>query len=367
MSEFGGILIDYDSVIQPSVDLEGTPFSKEMGERQIDLRAALDQLASSGFLIAFESKMDYRALGSSIFREGLSCDGYIGRDPEDSDRDMRLETFQDQVKNAEQFIYVCNNSNRIHFAIGLGFKCITPTALVSSAENLIAMQPAKRVTFSPSDFLAHLEKAALRRSGLLLPMLPARFVTNAEIRSRAKRWTDHALPILNQIAPMKRDANTGLQYFVPYYSGEPSDQLGFRLWKRVKDWNGSSSGPNPNLLDLNFIAATMTAGIWTKQTESITYIPSSPATAAKPAATSKQLAQRVSGYLGVPLVSILRRREHQEFELIPQYVNFTKFDSMLLIDDQVTKGLSMANGLSLIQEQIPNTSISQIVWSRSAK
>ena len=367
MTKFGGILIDYDSVIQASVDLEGRPLIPEMSESQCEFRATLDELAARGFPIAYESMQDSRALGSNIFRENLSCDAYIGESPEKDEIDMRLETVQDHVKNSDQFIYVCNNSNRLQVALGMGYKCVTSRTLVTLRSDLFSRSPEERRNFTRKSLVDHLEKATQRTSGLLLPMLPARFITNSEIESDSSRWNNTAMPLLNMIAPPKVDEKTGIQYFMPYYSEAASLQLGFKLWKNVKDWNGHESGPRPNLIDLNFIAATMSAGLWNQGNQAISYIPASTATKQKPAAASTHLAQRISYFLGIPLLHLLTRTGHQSFEARSSEVSLQSFAKVAAIDDQVTKGVSMSQGLDLMASQFPNAVFSPTVWSKSMK
>jgi hypothetical protein len=368
MSDFGGILIDYDTVIKASVDLEGVPLVPGISPEQIEFRTTLEELAAHGYPIAYESSLDSRMLGSQIFRENLSCDGYLGESGHNDMRiDMRLESFRELLRGANKFVYVSNFANRIHVASGLGFTCLTSWQLVESKARLLANQAVKRPAFTGRELAAHIEKASARTSGLILPLLPSRLITNPEITSESRRWTGMALPTLLELVRPKLDQTSGCQYFVPYYSGEPTDLLGNRLWKRIKDWNGKESGPNPNLLDLNFVSAAMAAGLWAQELEAVTYIPSSPVSKAKPAGASIHLAKRVSEFLGLPRLDILTRSAHQSFDLKSPDKNPPGHLKIAVVDDQVTKGTSMANALDLLTRHLPNANFNPIVWSRSIR
>lgn len=368
MSDFGGILIDYDTVIKASVDLESVPLAPAISPEQIEFRSTLSELAAHGYPIAYESSLDSRMLGSQIFRENLSCDGYLGESGHnDLHFDMRLELFREQIRGPNTFIYVSNFANRIHVASGLGFTCLTSWQLVDLKVKLLGSSAVKRPVFTPRELLAHIEKASARTRGLLLPLLPARLITNSEITNESRRWTGLVIPALREVVKPKLDESSGCQYFVPYYSGDFTHLLGNKLWKRVKDWNGKESGPNPNLLDLNFVAAAMAAGLWAQEFEAVTFIPASPASKTKPAAASTHLAKRVADFLGLPLLDILTRSSHQSFEVKTSNEAPRDHLKIALLDDQVTKGESMANGLILLSRHLQNANLHPVVWSRSIR
>lgn len=143
-------------------------------------------------------------------------------------------------------------------------------------------------------------------------------------------------------------------------------KLGQELWKHIKNWQNMESGPEVNLLHLEFIALMMASSIWSQHDlhePSLSYpaivpIPSSPYSAKRPARASNRLARRISQLTDLPFEEALEKRDGRI--VISDDVEFS-FKSVILIDDQLTQGKSAEKAIAALGNYVENIELR--VWS----
>jgi len=120
-------------------------------------------------------------------------------------------------------------------------------------------------------------------------------------------------------------------------------------WAYIKDWKWPDSGPNVALLHLEFIALTMAASlIGVDSPLVIVPVPPSEFSDSKPSETSLRLALRVGQLSDTPVFALFKKDSEDNI-----YAEFpeTKFDrTVLLLDDQLTKGRSALKCLEILSE-----------------
>jgi hydroxymethylpyrimidine pyrophosphatase-like HAD family hydrolase len=103
-------------------------------------------------------------------------------------------------------------------------------------------------------------------------------------------------------------------------------------WAYIKDWKWPDSGPNVALLHLEFIVP----------------VPPSEFSESKPSETSLRLALRVGQLSNTPVFALFKK--DSEDNIYTEYPD-TKFDrTVLLLDDQLTKGKSALKCLEILSE-----------------
>lgn len=118
-------------------------------------------------------------------------------------------------------------------------------------------------------------------------------------------------------------------------------------WAYIKDWKWPDSGPNVALLHLEFIALTMAASLISMDLPLVIVpIPPSEFSDSKPSETSLRLALRVGQLSDIPVFELFKK--DSEDNIYTQFPN-TKFDrTVLLLDDQLTKGKSALQCLEIL-------------------
>jgi phosphoglycolate phosphatase-like HAD superfamily hydrolase len=120
-------------------------------------------------------------------------------------------------------------------------------------------------------------------------------------------------------------------------------------WAYIKDWKWPNSGPHVQMLHLEFIALTMAASISKLSKKSVIVpIPPTEFSKSKPSETSLRLAYRVAQLSSVPVFSMFKK--DSDDNIFTEYSG-TKFDrTIILLDDQLTKGESALKCLNLLSE-----------------
>jgi phosphoglycolate phosphatase-like HAD superfamily hydrolase len=125
--------------------------------------------------------------------------------------------------------------------------------------------------------------------------------------------------------------------------------LGQKLWLRIKDWKGTSSGPEVSLLHLEFIAICMSASISIESKQAVIVpTPSSVFSQAKPGRISHRLAKRISNLTGHPYFEAIGRQDGKELLLNPRGIPFES--TVILIDDQLTTGGTVSRAVNALSE-----------------
>lgn len=145
-----------------------------------------------------------------------------------------------------------------------------------------------------------------------------------------------------------------------------NSRLGQDLWKSIKHWHNRKSGPEVNLLHLEFVALFMASSIWVQHNLSnssllkptLVPLPSSPYSSSSPARTSNRLAQRISQLTGLQFKEVFEKR-HGEIILVDK--DNSRLESVILIDDQLTFGKTAEKCLKKIYDQIHNVELR--VWT----
>lgn len=136
----------------------------------------------------------------------------------------------------------------------------------------------------------------------------------------------------------------GIRYLRPYNNKK---LFGDRL-RKIKDYGGEfktrfRSGPNTELNGLGLIADMMSTAV-RPGADMVVPIPSAPFSAEQPAETSYRLACLIAQRLGLPYAELLERRR-DEFTAAPD----SQRRSVLLVDDQVTKGDSVRHAAQALE------------------
>jgi phosphoglycolate phosphatase-like HAD superfamily hydrolase len=125
--------------------------------------------------------------------------------------------------------------------------------------------------------------------------------------------------------------------------------LGQKLWLRIKDWKGDSSGPEVSLLHLEFIAICMAASIAVEARHAVIVpTPSSVFSQAKPGRISHRLAKRISNLTGHPYFEAIGREEGKQLLINPKGIPFES--TVILIDDQLTSGGTVLRAVNLLSQ-----------------
>ena len=125
--------------------------------------------------------------------------------------------------------------------------------------------------------------------------------------------------------------------------------LGQKLWLRIKDWKGTSSGPEVSLLHLEFIAICMSASISIEANHAVIVpTPSSVFSQAKPGRISHRLAKRISNLTGHPYFEAIGRQDGKQLLLNPKGIPFES--TVILIDDQLTTGGTISRAVNALSE-----------------
>jgi predicted amidophosphoribosyltransferase len=143
---------------------------------------------------------------------------------------------------------------------------------------------------------------------------------------------------------------------------------GSELWRLIKDWKGSHSGPEVHLHFLEFIAVVLAGAVGIEESDSpsvIIPVPSSPSSVDQPGQVSNRLCARISELTGVPILHFLRKENKGTYR--PEFASYPFAKKhIFLVDDQITKGDSVNGCLEVLKNSgiMPNQ-ISTITWSAS--
>jgi hypothetical protein len=135
---------------------------------------------------------------------------------------------------------------------------------------------------------------------------------------------------------------------VPVYSHYKYDDVS-HWWIHIKDWKWPDSGPKVELHHLEFIALTMAAFLVTMDFPIVIVpIPPSKFSKDKPSETSLRLAYRVSQLSGVPIFDIFKKDSNDN--IYSEYTDVKFERTVILLDDQLTKGKSAIKCLNILAE-----------------
>jgi hypothetical protein len=120
-------------------------------------------------------------------------------------------------------------------------------------------------------------------------------------------------------------------------------------WSYIKDWKWPNSGPMVGLLHLEFVALTMAASlIGINSPIVIVPVPPSEFSENKPSETSLRLAHRVAQLSNMPLFDLFKK--DSDDNIYTEYPDIQFNRTVLLLDDQLTKGKSALKCLSILSE-----------------
>jgi hypothetical protein len=359
-----GVIFDLDSFLKNAglKPLEENLGFAESPKFPASLRGYLEKLSSNGALIAVESSLSNWLLGSLIYLYQIPCDIYIGGDA-DTSQQTRWEVFMSARKNKTiKWLYLSEQRYKQEFASEAGLECINyfELGLMSHANQ----KYSDRKRLSPEEYWSYIESASSRVDKIGLPLLPASLITTREIKLNDERWVHFAKPLLQELLHTKLAADIGVWFLAPYMRPGSNNELGFRLWKRIKNWDGNTSGPKPNLLDLNLVATAMFAHLEGSAFDAVVSVPSRATSKATPASASIRLGNHLSNLLGVPTLPALTREAHQEFRAL-KLDALAHMRTVLLVDDQCTSGKTFAAARTALEALLPETVIVNWSWSKS--
>lgn len=359
-----GVIFDLDSFLKD----EGIkPLEENLGFADSpkfpgSLRRHLERLSRNGALIAIESSHSSWLLGSLIYLYQIPCDIYIGGDA-DTSQQTRWEVFMSSRKNKTlKWLYMSEQEYKQEFAQRAGLECISYFELGRLSRE--SQNRGERKRLSSSEYWGYIQSASSRDDKIRIPLLPASLITGKEIEESSHRWTDFARPLLQELLSTKIAADVGVWFLVPYMHAGSNNELGYRLWKRVKNWDGKASGPHPNLLDLNFVATALFAHLEGSAFDAIVAIPSRSASKTSPASASVRLGNHLSRLFGLPLLPALARETHQEFSAL-EFQFPAPMRTVLVVDDQCTSGKTFAAAHTALKQISPETRFVNWSWSKS--
>lgn len=120
-------------------------------------------------------------------------------------------------------------------------------------------------------------------------------------------------------------------------------------WSFIKDWKWPNSGPRVGLLYLEFVALTMASSLISINSPIVIVpVPPSEFSESKPSETSLRLAYRVAQLSNVPLFDLFNKDSNDN--IYSKYPDIQFNRTVILLDDQLTKGKSALKCLGILSE-----------------
>lgn len=204
----------------------------------------------------------------------------------------------------------------------------------------------------PHIFSANLFDTKFLEGNIVKPFINPAFISRYEY-DNYKEARDSLLNFLinlgfggTRIVPPFKVPDNWFELDVPVFSHFKYEDVS-HWWANIKDWKWPNSGPKAHLFHLEFIALTIAASVSRIGFPVVLVpIPSSNFSNEKPAETSLRLAYRVAELSKIPLFNLFRKDSNDEIHCNSSEVFFDR--TVLLIDDQLTKGDSALKCLKLL-------------------
>jgi hypothetical protein len=113
--------------------------------------------------------------------------------------------------------------------------------------------------------------------------------------------------------------------------------LGSELWRWVKDWRGTTSGPSVGMEFLELPALVLASHVRVGILDAVVPVPSTPFDVWHPAQASERLGHRVAALSGVPVVPALTKTDAGAF-VVNTHAELVRGRRVALVDDQATQG-----------------------------
>ncbi len=361
-----GVIVDLDSWARNSSalllltnnleDLQAVPVGLEA------MITRLTELARRGIHVYWESSNPSHIVGSALFITKAPSDGYISHQYGET-TEIRLGRLKEQLSppKAEVWLYLSNNPENLAAATRFGFQVQeTKTFLLQEGLGIEANTDRKPV--SESLFRESLNNYAPGVGpNIVYPLLPSQICMLGSDADYV-RWTKVVAPIFRNIFPAK--AILGLEStfaFTNYYQNPYKAQP---LWEEIKDWHGRHSGTNPNLLNLNFVAAVMASSITAQDFDYLVPVPSTHGGYSSPTIASVRLARLIGMITGVPKRELLVKNGKHSFARRPdQHKPLRTSSRLCLIDDQITTGRSVYQSRDILQRVFGAASVTTYSFS----
>ena len=207
-------------------------------------------------------------------------------------------------------------------------------------------------TLIPEIFCSNIFDGKFLESDILKPFINPAFISRYEY-DRDPDTREKLLRFIEQLGFGSKLIKTPFKiperWFngnLPVYSHYKYDDVS-TWWAYIKDWKWPNSGPNVALLHLEFIALTMAASLISIESPLVIVpVPPSEFSESKPSETSLRLALRVGQLSNTPVFALFKK--DSEDNIYTEYPE-SKFDrTVLLLDDQLTKGKSALKCLELL-------------------
>ncbi len=360
-----GVIVDLDSWARNSralllltnnlEDLQEVPAGLET------MIARLTALARRGIQVYWESSNPSHIVGSALFITKAPSDGYISHGFGET-TEVRLGRLKERLDLAQsdEWLYLSNNPENLATATRFGFQAeATKTFLLQ--EGLSIEAKADRKPVSESLFTEHLNNYVPGGGPKIVhPLLPSQIYMVGSDADHF-RWVKAVAPILRNIFPAQAILGLDTTFaFTNYYQNPYKAQP---LWDEIKDWHGRHSGRNPNLLNLNFVAAVMASAISTQDFDYLVPVPSTH-TAESPTMASVRLARLIGMITGVPKRELLLKNGKHSFERTTlQHKPLKRLSRFCLIDDQITTGRSVYQSREILQQDFGAASVTTYSFS----
>lgn len=207
-------------------------------------------------------------------------------------------------------------------------------------------------------------------SPIQTPLIDPSFITREEYSQNSQLKSDLFLAISQEYGAHLQHftgqhpflARTKVFAHLKYWDS----RLGQDLWRHIKSWQNMASGPEVNLLHLEFISLFMSASIWVEHNlndpnamrPKIVPVPSSPYSEKHPARASNRLARRISQLTNLHYVEVLEKRESQ-IRMTNEFA--TDLGFIILIDDQLTHGRTAEKAIATLSGHVSDIELR--VWS----
>ena len=359
-----GLIVDLDSIVKGNIDellsLIGSNTWLQPEDAPPHLLELKDRLnVARGFRIVIESGSQTDLVGSAIFTLGIACDGYVGAEFGTSTLDRLLKFAF--LFDASEWIYLSGNSINLSEGQRLDF-IVRHTDQMLVEPDLPFMPVATRPDPSEETIRAQvLRYREYKEDSINIPLLPGSIVQLGQLDDLPRLHTllSSSLP---KVFPARAIANLdNALAFVNYYD---DGLIGKQLLEEIKNWRSRKSGPQPNLLNVNFLSAVLASRIVNSGAEAIVPVPSTSFSGAQPAMVSVRLAHSIAILLGLPCYEVLHKTRKHEFGTLATLGSSPILGKKVaLIDDQITTGKSMHLAREILVRELEAKEVVCLAWS----
>ena len=361
-----GLIVDLDSIVKGNMDelfsLIGSNTwlqPEDAPPHLLELKDRLNAASARGFRMVIESGSRTDLVGSAIFTLGIACDGYVGSEFGNSKLDRLLKFAF--LFDASEWIYLSGNQINLSEGQRLDF-IVRHTDQMLAEPNLPFMPVATRPDPSEETIRSQVFRyREYKQDSLNIPLLPGSIVQLGQLDDLARlhNLLSSSLP---RVFPARKISNLDNAFaFVNYYDDAI---LGRQLLEEVKNWSSRKSGPQPNLLNVNFLSAVLASRIANSGAEAIVPVPSTSFSGVQPAMVSVRLAHSIAILLGLPCYEALHKTRKHEFGTLATLGSSPiRGKKVALIDDQITTGKSMHLAREILVRELEAKEVVCLAWS----